>query len=706
MKELEKKKLLIKGLDCAHCASKIETALANIEGIYNVALNFVNETLYFEMENNANTEEIITKIKTTINKLEPNAVIIDNEKLIEKKQNKDINNIKSYTKLIRILITFILLGCALFLNLNSTLTIILFLSSYIVIGFDVLYKAINNIKNGHIFDENFLMSLATIGAFIIGEYTEAVAVMIFYQIGEYFQDRAVNNSRKSIADMMNIKPEYANLEINGIIKKVSPEDVKVGEIIVIKPGEKVPLDGKVVKGNSMLDTSSLTGESIHREVKEGNDILSGSINLNGLLTISVTKKYKDSLVSKILELVQNASSRKANTENFITKFARYYTPAVVIVAMIIAIIPPLFIQNSTFSEWIYKALIFLVVSCPCALVISIPLSFFGGIGGASRNGILVKGGNYLEALNNTETVVFDKTGTLTKGFFEVTEIISVDKNYKNEDILKYAAYAESFSNHPVAKSVLKKYKNEINKNEISNYVEIPGQGIKANVKGKQIIIGNTKLLDNENVKYSITDSVGAVLYVAINNQYVGYIVVSDEIKEDAKKTIQGLKSLNINKLVMLTGDIEAVGKKVSTDLGIETYYTELLPNNKVEIFEELYKQKSSKGKIIYVGDGINDAPVLARADIGIAMGGIGSDAAIEAADVVIMTDEPSKIVKAINIAKITKKIVWQNIIFALGIKALVMILGVIGIATMWEAVFADVGVAFIAILNSIRVIKS
>lgn len=701
-----KKELSLIGLNCVNCAMKIENTVSKINGVSNVTLNFVNQKLNFEIDKKENISQIYLKVKTIISKIEPDVEIKDlEEEFHTKEHQKRFDKIIYLRKPIRITITLIFLIGAFLLSTITPFSLILFILAYLVIGYDILFKSVKNILNGQVFDENFLMSIATLGAFIIGEYPEAVSVLIFYQIGEYFQDKAVNHSRQSITKLMDIKPEYANLDSNGISKKVLPEEINIGDLIIIKPGERVPLDGKVVKGNSMIDSSSLTGESIPKNIKNGDEILSGSINQSGLLTVQVTKEYKDSTVSKILDLVQNASSKKAKTENFITKFAKYYTPSVVVTAIIIAIVPSLFVENSTFTEWIYRALIFLVVSCPCALVISIPLSFFAGIGSASKKGILVKGGNYLEALNYTESVIFDKTGTLTKGIFNVTNIVSIDNTISENDILEYVAYAESHSNHPVAKSILKKYDKQIINKDIDNYFEIPGKGIKATVKGTEITVGNCKLMKKENINFSKIESIGAILYVAINNNYVGYIIIADEVKKGAKKTITKLKNLQIKNIIMLTGDTNAVGKKVSTDLGIDKYYAELLPHEKVEILEKLNNQDSSKGKIIYVGDGINDAPVLARADIGIAMGGLGSDAAIEAADIVIMTDEPNKIVKAIEIAKATKNIVWQNIILALGVKALVLTLGVLGLATMWEAVFADVGVTLIAVLNSIKIMK-
>jgi Cd2+/Zn2+-exporting ATPase len=557
---------------------------------------------------------------------------------------------------------------------------------------------------GQVFDENFLMALASIGAFTIKQFPEGVAVMLFYQIGELFQDIAVNRSRESISALMDIRPDFANVITQNGEKRVDPDDVRVGDRIIVRPGERIPLDGKILEGKSMVNTSALTGESVPREVEAGSEVLAGFINTNGVLTIEVTKEFGETTVAKILDLVQNATSRKAPTENFITKFARYYTPFVVITALALAVLPPLIIPGAAFSNWIYRALVFLVVSCPCALVVSIPLGFFGGIGGASGNGILVKGSNYLEALNNVETIVFDKTGTLTKGVFKVTKL-SPENGVAKDELLEYAAFAESYSNHPIATSILNEYNKEVNKDNITDYEEISGRGIRVKVDGKEILAGNVKLIARENIEYDKVDEAGTVVHVALDKKYAGYILISDEIKEDSKDAISELKRMGIKKTVMLTGDSRQVGEKVAKELGLDEFHAELLPDQKVEKVELLDKQKSPKGKLAFVGDGINDAPVLARADIGIAMGGLGSDAAIEAADVVIMTDEPSKIASAIRIAKRTRRIVWQNIAFAFGIKAIVLIMGAGGLATMWEAVFADVGVALIAVLNAMRVMR-
>lgn len=607
-------------------------------------------------------------------------------------------------RLWRIIIGAAVLATAVLLSLNNEwLHIALFIISYIIVGGDVVKRAVKNIFKGQVFDESFLMSIATIGAFFIGEYPEGVAVMLFYQVGELFQSYAVGKSRKSIASLMDIRPDYANVKKGDELVKVDPDEVQIGDIIVIKAGEKIPLDGKVIEGSSMIDTSALTGESVPREVEVGSDILSGCININGVITAEVTKEFGESTVSKILDLVENASSKKSNSEQFITKFARYYTPVVVIIAVFLAIIPPLVIDGATFSDWIYRALAFLVVSCPCALVISIPLSFFGGIGGASKKGVLVKGSNYLEALAETEIVVFDKTGTLTKGVFNVQEIHP--EGVSKEELLELTAHAESYSNHPISLSLKRAYSKEIDNGRISDVEEISGHGVIATVDGKKVMAGNIKLMKMMDIPYFKGELIGTIVHVAVNNKYIGYIVIADEVKEDSAQAIKELKAANIKQTVMLTGDNKSIGSKVAKELGLDKVYAELLPADKVEKLEELFSQKSKKNKLAFVGDGINDAPVLARADIGIAMGGLGSDAAIEAADVVIMTDEPSKIATAMKISKKTLKIAHQNIVFAIGIKIIVLILSAFGITTMWAAIFADVGVTIIAVLNAFRALN-
>lgn len=606
-------------------------------------------------------------------------------------------------RLIRTITALVLFFTVVIFPVHDTWKLWVYLGIYLIAGGDVVLKALKNILRGKVFDENFLMSIATIGAFIIGEYPEGVAVMLFYQVGELFQSYAVDRSRKSIAGLMDIRPDYANVQRNGKLVKVDPEEVTIGDIIVVKAGEKVPLDGKIIDGVSMVDTSALTGESVPREVSKDNDILSGFINLNGVLTIKVTKEYGESTVAKILDLVENASNEKATTENFITKFAKYYTPIVVIVAAMLAIIPPLLIDGATFNDWVYRALVFLVISCPCALVISVPLSFFGGIGGASKVGVLVKGGNYLQALADTEIIVFDKTGTLTKGTFKVTDI--QPNGMSQKELLEITAYAESYSNHPISMSLKEAYGRPIDNSRLSDAEEISGHGVKAFFDGRPVMAGNAKLMQRENIPYYKGEIVGTVVHVAVDGAYAGFITISDEIKEDSQQAIRDLKANKVRKTVMLTGDSKAVGLKVANQLGLDAAYTELLPADKVDKLEQLLREKSAKGTLAFVGDGINDAPVLARADVGIAMGGLGSDAAIEAADVVIMTDEPSKIATVVKISRKTLRIVKQNIVFALGVKFAVLILGAFGIASMWSAVFADVGVSVLAILNAIRMLN-
>lgn len=604
--------------------------------------------------------------------------------------------------LFRIIVAAVLFAAGSLLPLGPTVEMGVFLVCYAVIGWDIVWKAVTNILHGQVFDENFLMTIATIGALILGEHSEGVAVMLFYQVGEWFQSYAVSKSRKSIASLMDIRPDYANVERNGKLEQVDPDEVNIGDTIVVKPGERVPLDGKIIKGTSALDTSALTGESMPRDVEPGMEVISGCINQTGILTIQTTKKYGESTVAKILDLVENASDKKGKTENFISRFARYYTPIVVFAAIALAILPP-FVTGQPFSVWIYRALTFLVISCPCALVISIPLSFFGGIGGASKIGVLVKGSNYLESLAHTEVVVFDKTGTLTKGSFAVSQIKAIDM--KEEQLLELAAYAEDYSNHPISQSIQKAYGKKIDNRRISDVQEIAGHGVRAVIDGKTVLAGNAKLMNRENIAYTPSDAIGTVIYLACNGKYAGYIVIEDEVKADAPAAIRALKEVGVRKTVMLTGDADAVGKKVAQKLGLDQAYTELLPADKVDRVEAMLKQTSEKGKLVFVGDGINDAPVLARADVGIAMGGLGSDAAIEAADVVLMTDEPSKISAVVRIARKTIRIANENIVFALGVKLLVLILGATGYANMWAAVFADVGVSVIAILNAIRAMR-
>lgn len=703
-----KREIILGGLNCAHCAEVINEKVGKLEDIESSNLNFINKKLSLEIKKSVNEKELLDKVVGIINDTEPGLDI-----QINYDKERNTNSVKEESKsdvnkadLIKLIIGAVVYIFGIYqtaTGFESQFSNLIFLIAYIIVGGEVLLKAIKNAFKGHMFDENFLMAIATVGALAIGELPEAVGVMLFYQVGEFLQGMAVGKSRKSITALMQIRPDSANLKVGSDIKVVSPEDVSIGDIIIVKPGEKVPLDGIVIEGISMVDTSALTGESVLREITAGEDILSGFINKNALLTIKVTKEFGESTVAKILDLVENASSKKSKTENFITKFSKYYTPAVVISALLIAVVPPIVIKDAVFSDWLYRGLIFLVVSCPCALVLSIPLSFFSGIGFASKNGILIKGSNYLEALRSVDTVVFDKTGTLTKGVFNVTKINSV--GISEENLLEYAAVAEANSNHPIAKSILSYYNKSVDLEKIESYEEIAAYGIKVGYNGEHILAGNEKLMRKENIFYSPAKEVGTVVYIAVNKVYRGYIVISDEIKEDSIDAIKHLKSMGIKEVVMLTGDNEKVANNIASQLGLDKVYSNLLPNEKVDKLEEIYEGRTEKEKVIFVGDGINDAPVLARADVGIAMGGLGSDAAIEAADVVLMTDEPSKISKAIEIATKTNKIVWQNIIFALGIKIIVLILGAGGIATMWEAIFADVGVALIAVLNAMRAMR-
>ncbi|SLL06141.1 heavy metal translocating P-type ATPase [Mycobacteroides abscessus subsp. abscessus] len=721
-KQLLKKEFTLEGLDCANCAMKIENGIASISGVRECNVNFATQTLSLQLNENER-DNILAKAEKTITRLEPHVKMVEKGKRMKNStphhhahghHHEHDDETHSHThdhgaentkKLIgRLAVGTIVAAVGFIAPLTGIMEFVLFFLAYLIVGGDILYRAIKNILRGQVFDEHFLMAIATLGAFAIQEYPEGVAVMLFYQIGELFQGIAVNRSRKSITSLMDIRPDYANVKDGGQYKKISPEQVKIGDIIFVKPGEKIPLDGRVIEGSSSVDTSALTGESIPRDIEIGNEVLSGFINNHGVLTIEVTKDFGESTVTKILELVQNASSKKAPTENFITKFARYYTPVVVITAALLAILPPLIISGATFSDWLYRALVFLVISCPCALVVSIPLGFFGGIGAASKKGILVKGSNYLEALNAVKYVVFDKTGTLTKGVFVVDSIHAVP-GFSEEEVLEYAAYAEAHSNHPIADSIRKAFPGKIVEERIMEYQEITGHGIRVKLDGRNVLAGNQKLMVKEQIEYVQNEENGTVIYVAVNQEFIGSIVISDQIKEDAQKAIQLLKEQGIKKTVMLTGDAKKVGDKIGSILQIDEVHAELLPQHKVEEIEKLDEQKQAKEKILFVGDGINDTPVLARADVGMAMGGLGADAAIEAADIVIMTDEPSKIATALSIAKRTRRIVWQNIIFALGIKGLFLLLGAFGIATMWEAVFSDVGVTLLAVLNAMRVLQ-
>ena len=690
----EELQLTLEGLNCANCARKIEEKVGKMEGVKESNLNFTTTTLNVKLERKVKEEHAINEIKKIVEALEPHVKV---EKKISGKTN--VQRAKFEVKPTLIIGTILYL-IAVIGDFKGALALILFVASYLLIGGKVVLTAIKNIARGQLFDENFLMTVATIGAFTINQYPEAVAVMLFYEIGETIQGYAVNKSRSSISSLMDIRAEYANLIMNGKEEKVSPETVKVEDVILVKPGEKVPLDGVVIEGESFIDTSALTGESVPRKIVPNDEILSGGINTSGLLKVKVTKKFGESTVSRILEMVENAASKKADTEKFITKFAKVYTPIVVVLAILIAVIPSIFIKDALFSTWLYRALVFLVVSCPCALVVSVPLGFFAGIGGASKKGVLVKGSNYLELLKDLETVVFDKTGTLTEGVFSVTEINTngIDK----EKLIEVAAMAESFSNHPIAISIIKEYGKEIDKEVIKEYKEISGHGIKAVINNEEVLVGNSKLMNEFNILYNEVDSIGTVVYCAINGEFKGSIVISDKIKENAVEALINLKKAGVKKTVMLTGDNKKTAYKVGEKINIDEVHSELLPLDKVKEVEELLKRSNKNGKLAFVGDGVNDAPVLARADIGIAMGGIGSDAAIEAADIVLMKDDINALVDAINVSKKTNKILWQNIVFALGIKILVMVLGTFGIANMWTAVFADVGVTIIAIINSTR----
>ena len=690
----EELQLTLEGLNCANCARKIEEKVGRMEGVKESNLNFTTTTLNVKLEKKVKEEHVINEIKKIVESLEPHVKV--EKKVYGKATIKKAKfTVKSTLIIGAVLYLFAVIG-----DFQGTLGLILFGASYLLIGGEVVLTAIKNIAKGQVFDENFLMTVATIGAFTINQYPEAVAVMLFYEIGETIQGYAVNKSRSSISSLMDIRADYANLIINGKEERVSPETVKVEDVILVKPGEKVPLDGVVIEGESFIDTSVLTGESVPRKIVPNDEILSGGINTSGLLKVKVTKKFGESTVSRILEMVENAASKKADTEKFITKFAKVYTPIVVVLAILIAVIPSIFIKDALFSTWLYRALVFLVVSCPCALVVSVPLGFFAGIGGASKKGVLVKGSNYLELLKDLETVVFDKTGTLTEGVFSVTEINTngIDK----EKLIEVAAMAESFSNHPIAISIIKEYGKEIDKEVIKEYKEILGRGIKALINNEEVLVGNSKLMNEFNILYNEVDSIGTVVYCAINGEFKGSIVISDKIKENAVEALINLKKAGVKKTVMLTGDNKKTAYKVGKKINIDEIHSELLPLDKVREVEELLKRSNKNGKLAFVGDGVNDAPVLARADIGIAMGGIGSDAAIEAADIVLMKDDINALVDAINVSKKTNKILWQNIVFALGIKILVMVLGTFGIANMWTAVFADVGVTIIAIINSTR----
>jgi Cd2+/Zn2+-exporting ATPase len=695
------KTIYLQGLCCADCAGKIERQVAKLEGVRAVRVDLMAQTMTIETADREVLPILVRKASQIALEVEPSIAASLSR---ETEGSKAAPNLKARLHQIGLCAGAVLFFVGLLVPVPAWGILPLFGISYLLVGGDVVWRALKNITRGQVFDENFLMSVATFGAFAIGEYPEGVAVMLFYQIGEAFQRLAVNRSRKSITALMDIRPDFANLQTEDGLLRVSPEEVGVGERIVVKAGEKVPLDGVVVEGYSALDTSALTGESLPRDVAAGDPILSGSINKSGLLVVEVTRVFGESTVSKILDLVQNAGGNKSKTENFITKFARYYTPAVVFAALALAVLPPLLVPGALWADWINRALVFLVVSCPCALVISIPLSYFGGIGGASRNGILIKGGNFLEALNHVDTVVFDKTGTLTRGVFRVTEIQSRN-GWTEEALLELAAMAESNSNHPIAESICKAYGRPIEGSGLQGYTELAGLGVQVTWRDTIILAGNARLMTQEDISFEIPDTVGTTVHLAANGTYAGYIVIADEIKTDSKEAIRKLKALGVQRTAMLTGDTRAVGERIGAELGLDLVCAELLPQQKVEQLEQLEQNKTGAGVLVYVGDGINDAPVLARSDVGIAMGGVGSDAAIEAADVVLMTDEPTKIVTGIQIARKTRSIVWQNILFALGVKVIILVLGAMGIATMWAAVFGDVGVAVIAILNAMRAMK-
>jgi len=693
-----KREVILEGLNCPNCGARIEADVGQLPEVSLSSLNLMKQTLTLEIRKD---DDIFSKVEKIVHSYEPDVKVrLKTDEHIHEHDHEG----STKKMILRMSIGAVIFAAGVLSGKLAPLPVqlALYIVAYGILGYDVVLHALKNIIKGRVFDENFLMSLSSMGAFFIGEYPEAVAVMLFYQVGEFFQDLAVQRSRKSISDLMDIRPDAANVRRNGQVISVSPEDVAVGEWIVVKPGEKIPLDGVVLMGDSMVDTRALTGESIPKSVHPMDEVLSGCINESGLLTVQVTRSYSESTVAKIIDMVENASSRKAPTENFITAFARYYTPIVVILAALLAVIPPL-LFHGLWTDWIHRAFVFLVVSCPCALVISIPLTFFGGIGAASRHGVLVKGSNYLEALNKVSTVVFDKTGTLTKGVFKVTEIIPAE-NVSPEQVLQYAAWAENFSTHPIAASILAAY----GKNEpvsLSEYREILGFGLEVETAGVRILAGNAKLMKRENIVYEPCGKVGTKVYVAVDGSYQGCILIADELKADSKAAIAALKKAGVERTVMLTGDNKEIGDAVAAELGLDESYAQLLPGDKVEILEKLDAEKRPGSKLVFVGDGINDAPVLARADIGIAMGGLGSDAAIEAADVVLMTDEPSKLVEAMEVARATRRIVTQNIVIALGIKGIFLVLGALGLAGMWEAVFGDVGVALIAVFNAMRILK-
>ncbi|MCL2539789.1 MAG: cadmium-translocating P-type ATPase, partial [Oscillospiraceae bacterium] len=688
-------------LSCANCAAKIEESVKALDGVSYASLAFITASLRVEAAG-LNSEDLLGEIAAIVLKYEPDASVLERANFESAfKEDKEKNRIIWLVAGAAALAVGVLLEHL--SGVDGYLRLAVFVFGYLLLGFKVLLRAAKNMTKGNVFDENFLMAIATAGAFAIGEYAEAVGVMLFYQVGEFFQDMAVSSSKRNIARLMDIRPDYANLRTDGAIESVAPETVHIGAEIIVKPGERIPIDGVVIEGESFLDMSALTGESVPQRASVSDTVLSGSVNQSGLLAIRTTKTFGQSTASKIIDLVENAADKKAATENFITKFARYYTPVVVAFACLIAVVPPL-LFGGLWTEWLNRGLVFLVISCPCALVISIPLSYFGGIGRASKKGILVKGGNYLEALSDIDIAVFDKTGTLTEGVFKVTDILPSD-GFGAEELLRAAASAEAFSNHPIALSILRAHGGRIEKNSLSQYTELAGHGVSVNADGRTILAGNKQLMDKEAVVFKETEGEGTKVYVASDGLYMGCIVISDRIKNDSRAAIAGLKALGTRKTVMLTGDNSQTANAVGCELKIDEVHSGLLPQQKVEMVQTLGRQKQGNGKLVFVGDGINDAPVLALADVGVAMGGLGSDAAIEAADVVLMTDEPSKLVEAVGVARFTKRIVWQNIIFAIGVKSLFLLLGAFGAASMWEAVFADVGVAVLVVVNSMRLLR-
>jgi Cd2+/Zn2+-exporting ATPase len=702
VRDASRVEFFLEGLNCAACAAKIEEKAKRISHVNRASLNLATNVLAIDAANAKKHGQIMKDVSGMVKEIEPGVTV---KILTGKGERTGAGGGNAGMREAAVLLAGgILFAAALLFRLPNNLKIMLYAAGYLLVGGRILAAAVRNLIRGRAFDENLLMSISTLGAFAIREYPEAVAVMLFFRTGEFLQDLAVNRSRKSIADLMDIRPEYANIKTPGGLRKVSPAEVRVGDIILVKPGERMPLDGVVEEGVSSVDTSALTGEAVPRDVEPGAEVLAGFINKNGVLSVRTTREFKESAVAKILELVEDAGARKAPTEKFITRFSRYYTPAVVFAAAALALVPPLLIPGAHFSDWVYRALVFLVVSCPCALVVSIPLGFFGGIGGASKNGILIKGGNFLEALADVDTVVFDKTGTLTKGVFKVTRVNPAD-GIEEKKLLEYIARAEYGSNHPVALAIIEAYGKKPDGEGVKGYTETPGLGVEAVIDGRKVLAGSARLMKREGISFKPVDETGTAVYAALDGKFIGSVVVSDEIKEDAAAAIRDLKALGVRRTMMLTGDSQRAAEEAAKALNIDEVHAELLPHQKVAMVETAQGNKTSRGRVVFVGDGINDAPALARADIGVAMGGLGSDAAIEAADVVIMTDRIGKLAAAVRTARRTRAIVWQNIIFALAVKGIVLLLGAGGIASMWEAVFADVGVALIAVLNSMRAIK-